>query len=317
MGRVLGLIHAGAGNDGRPSPCSGRLGRAARPRPRGRRQPLPDLFPVVSIPRRPGRDRPLGPREPRATSGRCSGGPRSTRGTTRARRRRSRTSTRSSPAIRISALPARPRLGLASTGPHARGEARLRAYVKARPDDPAGHIGAAKTAEALDDEDAALAHYQEVLRIDRDNVVGLQGLAAIRLRRRDPGGAISLLDRPSPGSRTIPRRITARAGRWIAWASREEAKKAFATQARLQKEQTRLERIRKGLVRDPNNVDLMAEAASWLLGHGYDEEGLVWAEKTLARRSGRADMLRLLADYYSKKGDPGRANFYRSQLPKG
>lgn len=191
------------------------------------------------------------------------------------------------------------------------------AYLKARPDDPDGHVGAAKSAEGLDDEDAALEHYEQVLKLDPNNVVGLLGVASIKIRRKDAKGALPLLDRAIAREPNDPEAYYRKGQALDRLGRREEAKTQFATQARLQKEQTQIENIRKGLVRDPNNVSLMADAAAWLLGHGYDEEGLVWAEKTLAKESGHLATLKLLADYYAKKGNAGRANFYRSQLPRG
>ena len=188
-------------------------------------------------------------------------------------------------------------------------------YRKVKPNDPEGLVGAAKAAEALDDEDQARDYYDRVLAIDPKNVVGLIGRAAIRIRRKEYAEAILLLDAaiqrepndPEPHYRKGE--ALARLGR------QEEANAEFATKARLQSEQEQLEKIRKGLVRNPTDVALMASAAEWLLGHGYEEEGVVWAEKALAREPGKVVVIRNLADYYTKKHQVGRANYYRFMLP--
>ncbi len=96
----------------------------------------------------------------------------------------------------------------------------------------------------------------------------------------------------------------------------EEAAKEFAERKRLQAEQEQIEKIRKGLVRDPDNPSLMADASAWLLDHGYTEQGLEWAGKLLAVQPGHVPTLRRLVHLHEKQGNVGLANFYRfRQLP--
>ena len=188
-------------------------------------------------------------------------------------------------------------------------------YLKVKPDDPEGLVGAAKTAESLDDEDQARDYYDRVLAIDPKNVVGLIGRAAIKIRRKEYAEAIVLLDAAIQREPNDPEPHY-RKGEALARLGRDEESKAeFAAKARLVSEQERLEKIRKGLVLNPTDVTLMASAAEWLLGHGYEEEGVVWAEKALAREPGRVAVIRNLADYYAKKNQVGRANYYRFMLP--
>ena len=56
------------------------------------------------------------------------------------------------------------------------------------------------------------------------------------------------------------------------------------------------------------------EAAEWLLNHGHDQEGLEWTTQILRDQAGHAPTLELLADYYQRKGETGRANYYQHLL---
>lgn len=188
-------------------------------------------------------------------------------------------------------------------------------YIAARPDDPKGHEGAAKTAEGLDDEDEALAHYEQTLKLKPDHVVALIGKAAIQIKRKQAAAALPLLDRAIALSPNDPEPHYHKGLALDRLGRREEAASEFATRVRLQKEQEEIENIRKRLVYTPNNVALIADAVAWLLGHGYDEMGLEWAEKALAKDPKHRATIKLLADFYRKKGDVGRANYYSTMLP--
>lgn len=191
-----------------------------------------------------------------------------------------------------------------------------RVYLKASPDDVEGLVGAAKAAEGLDEEDEALDFYERILDVQPGNTGGQIGKAAILLKRKDPRAALELLDKAIAADPHDPEPHYRRGQALERLGRRDEAEAAFAERRRLQKEQEQIEKIRKGLVRDPGNGQLMAEAAAWLLGHGYDEQGLEWAKKTLAARPDHAPTLKLLADHYQKAGNAALANFYRSQLPR-
>ncbi len=188
-------------------------------------------------------------------------------------------------------------------------------YIRARPDDPMGHIGAAKTLEGLDDEDGALDQYEKALAADPDSVLGLLGKASILIRRKAADRALPLIDRAIAREPNDPEGYYRRGQALDRLGRIEEAKASFATHKRYQDDQKRIETIRRGLVRDPNHIGLMYDAASWLLAHGNDEEGLSWAKLALDKSPRHAPTLDLLVSYYTRKGDPGRANFYRSQRP--
>lgn len=187
-------------------------------------------------------------------------------------------------------------------------------YLKARPDDPEALFGAAKTAEGLDEESDALAFYERILQVIPDDVRGLLGKSAILVNRKDFLGALALLD---VAIRHVPNDPEPhyRRGQALERLGRsDEARKEFAERKRLQSDQEKIENIRKGLVRNPNDFKLMSEATAWLLDHGYEEQGLEWAKKTLDAQPDHVPTLERLAEMHQKKGNVGLANFYRSQL---
>ena len=188
-------------------------------------------------------------------------------------------------------------------------------YLQAKPDDPEGLLGAAKTAEGLDDEDQALSYYDRVLELDAKNVVGLIGRASHLIGRKRYADALPLLDSAIKNAPNDPEPHYRKGQALDRLGRREEAEAEFAVRARLRTEQEQIEKIRKGLVRNPTDGVLMAAAAEWLLGHGYEEEGLDWAEKALARDPGQRKVIRTLADYFTRKNLVGRANYYRLMLP--
>jgi hypothetical protein len=50
-----------------------------------------------------------------------------------------------------------------------------------------------------------------------------------------------------------------------------------------------------------------------MVAHGRDDEGLRWARMILADAPDHPATNRLLADYHERRGEAGRANFYRLQ----
>jgi Tfp pilus assembly protein PilF len=65
------------------------------------------------------------------------------------------------------------------------------------------------------------------------------------------------------------------------------------------------------LLSDPNNSAIRFEVAKWMLENGHDEPGLKWTAEILRAEPRYSPTHRLLADYYQKHGDPGRANYHR------
>ena len=145
-------------------------------------------------------------------------------------------------------------------------------YLKARPDDPLGLEGAAKTAEGLDEgRRPRLLRSHPGGRPEERRRPDRAGLHAIR--RKDYADAIRLLDAAIAREPNDPEPHYRKGQALDRLGRHDEAQVEFAAKVRLQKEQEKQEKIRKGLVRNPDDVSLMASAAEWLLGHGYDAEG--------------------------------------------
>ena len=51
-----------------------------------------------------------------------------------------------------------------------------------------------------------------------------------------------------------------------------------------------------------------------MLAHGYDQEGLKWAQKILVEHPGHRETCLVLADYYERIGDWELAKSYRNQV---
>jgi hypothetical protein len=81
---------------------------------------------------------------------------------------------------------------------------------------------------------------------------------------------------------------------------------------RLRKEHRRMTEIRQALVGKPDDLNLRAEAAHWLLEHGHEQEGLEWTKLVLAKQPGHPETCALLAEYYRRKGNAGLANYYKT-----
>ncbi len=209
------------------------------------------------------------------------------------------------------------RLGLAESlqgeGRHADAAAEYDVYLQRNPNDASAHAAAGRNALDAGREDEAIRQLDRALELAPENVEALDGRAAIALRRRDFAGALPLLDRAitldpyNPELRYRRSLALDRLGRT------QEARAERDESERLRGEFAEMDKIRKALVKTPNDLDLQYRAAKWLLEHGHEDEGLVWARRAQEAGGSHAPTARLLADYYERKGDLGLANFYRLQ----
>jgi predicted Zn-dependent protease len=210
----------------------------------------------------------------------------------------------------------RARLGLAETlaqrGRHAEAEAEFAVYLARRPDDPAGHLGAGRSALELGEVDAATQHIDRALALNPEDVRALIERSGIDIRRGEAAAALARLDRAAridpydPDVRHRRAQVLALLGRPA------EAKAERERAARLKEDNERMNRIREGLLRSPGDRRLRREAAHWLIEHGHGEEGARWAREILRDDPADPAMNRLLAGYYQGLGNAGLANFYRA-----
>jgi tetratricopeptide (TPR) repeat protein len=187
-------------------------------------------------------------------------------------------------------------------------------YLARKPNDAAGYAGAGAVAAELGQTDLAIRYLDRALALDPKNLMALKERAALEIRNNRHERALDLLRRATEqdpyDTETLYRYgiALARSGR------SKEASAVQAQVARIRKEQEELDQIRIRLNANPNNNDLRAEIARWMLDHGHEEAGLQWTRTILTSMATHKPTLRLLADYYKRRGNAGLAQFYRLQL---
>jgi predicted Zn-dependent protease len=186
-------------------------------------------------------------------------------------------------------------------------------YLARAPDDPAAHLGLGRAYSELGDETAALRHLDRALELAPNDVPTLIERAQIDVRNGSFTRALDFLGRAAqvdpfePEVHYCQALVLNRQGR------RDEARAEQETCRRLRSDMARINEIRIGLVRDPNNRTLQYEAASWMILHGHPDEGLRWANRLLRLDPDHAPTHQLLADYYARQGQHGLANYHRFQ----
>jgi Flp pilus assembly protein TadD len=224
-------------------------------------------------------------------------------------------------ALRLDPTLDRARLGLADLlrSQHRLDEAgrEYAAYLGRRPDDPAGHVGLGVAALERGDVKAAARYLDKALNLAPDDPSALKQRAAVAVRAGDPEGAVRLLTRAIRADPLDEELLYARSLALKRLGRKEEAEADTRSLERLRKEQAEMVDIRDRLVGDPNNNELRSEVARWMFAHGRDEEALRWLRNILEAQPGHPAANRLLADYYDRKGEPGRANYHRLMATPG
>ena len=187
------------------------------------------------------------------------------------------------------------------------------AYIARKPEDPAGLVGAGQNAMERGRLAEAVKYFDAALAVDPRDPPALKERANIDFRAgrfeqaRDRFAAVVALDPYDPDVRySFGQTLKALKLPELAKAQEE----AFQ---RLKAEHARMAQVRSALVRDPKDPALRLEAARWLIAHGHDE-GVDWAQQLLADRPADVGALSVLAEYYERKQDFGKANYYRLAL---
>lgn len=185
------------------------------------------------------------------------------------------------------------------------------ALLERDPTNLQGLVGAGRVAILKGDLPAATRRFEAALKVDPKEKVALRELALIDLSGGRNAQAVARLRQAVEADPFDPeiRYTYSRALKALGETDRA-AEEAAATE-RLKKEQQRVIDLRQDLVQHPDDVDLRAEAAKWLIEHGHEKEGLEWTALILKQKPGHPATCRLLVDYYTRQGKLGLANFYR------
>jgi Flp pilus assembly protein TadD len=207
------------------------------------------------------------------------------------------------------------RLGLAEQLSKARrfddAEQEYHTYLERNPKDATALVGLGQNFFQRGDLDAATQHFEAALAIDPREPDALKELGQIDMRLgrfQTACNRFALLAEIQPYEYEI--HYTYAQALKLAG---DEARSRIETQlaARLRDEQDRILQLRASLLRDPKNLGVRFEVAKWMLANGHDREGLNWTAEILRAEPHHAPTHRILADYYQKQGNAGRANYHR------
>ncbi|MFO0953801.1 MAG: tetratricopeptide repeat protein [Isosphaeraceae bacterium] len=189
--------------------------------------------------------------------------------------------------------------------------AEFAAYLSRHPDDASALTGLGTIETERGDLDAAAGHLDRALKIAPADPKALKNRALIDLRRGDAATAVEKLTRAFQADPLDDESLYHRSLAYRRLGKTAEAQADTAALDRLRKDQAEVAGLREKVARDPNDDEATCAVAAWMFAHGRDEEGLVWAGNLLDRRPTHPGVNRLLAGYYDRKGDPGRANYHR------
>jgi Flp pilus assembly protein TadD len=187
------------------------------------------------------------------------------------------------------------------------------AYLALEPDSAAGHLGAGRNLMETGDVAAATRHLDRAAALDPKDPSVPKELAELSIRRGDFAAALAHLDRAVRLDPDDPITRDRRAVALMRLGRTDEARAEQAAAKRVRVDLAQVNDLREKLIKSPHDRSLQIEAARWMFGHGHDAEGVRWAEQVLREAPGNPEASRLLADYYRRQGNPGRANFYRLQ----
>ena len=187
------------------------------------------------------------------------------------------------------------------------------AYLYQKPDDAAGHLGAGRNALGLGDFASAAARLDRALELEPDNAEAHQSRAKLDLSQGDLDAALKHLDlsinlRPyEPAAHYSRKMVLTRLGRG------DEAVAEQRAIDGLKADLDGMETLQAQLVKSPKDVALQHRLAFWMFAHGFDAEGVKWAQKILIDHPRHRETCALLADYFERRGDLTSAGRYRAE----
>jgi tetratricopeptide (TPR) repeat protein len=190
------------------------------------------------------------------------------------------------------------------------------ALLAVHPNDAAGHAGAGRNAAMLGDETAAISHLERALALDPNNASAHLERAKIDLRRNEPGAALAHLDRVVVLTPFNPDVHYQRSLALKRLGKSDESSQEHAIFAGLSRDQREREELQERLAVSPDDPKLESQLARWMLAHGYDQEGVNWANKILIDHPGHPETCLVLADYYERLGRWEVAKSYKGQITR-
>ncbi len=198
-------------------------------------------------------------------------------------------------------------------------------YMKLKPDDPEGFVGAGRTALVLGQSDVAAGYFDRALELDPKEIVALKERGTIDLKNRKFASAcdrfrkVLAIDPYDPDThynlaRALQRLGDEAQGRGdsaTAQSLQDEARAADALAQSLRGDHTQMADMQSALVTRPKDLELRLKIARWLLEHGRDEQGLSFCELILKDHPGNPTAIDLLIRHYDRIKDVGKANYYR------
>ena len=184
--------------------------------------------------------------------------------------------------------------------------------LEANPKSVKGHAGAGQIALLKGDLQGAIRHFEEALAHDPNQTVALRELGLIDLKY---GRVTRACERLKKAIELEPEDTALRYSYANALGmAGDKAQAAIETAAieQLRKDQKEIARLREDLAQHPHDLELRSNVAKWLIEHNHDKEGLEWTRLILVEHPGHPPTCKLLADYYTRKGNAGLANYYRT-----
>ena len=187
-----------------------------------------------------------------------------------------------------------------------------RTYLRRNPTDAAALVGLGRNAFQDGDIDGAIKQFEAALKVNPRQRDALKELAQLDMRfgRFDQAcRRLELLTQIDPFDHEV-RYSYAQALRMVGQTEKSRAENERAAQLRNDHEQ--LVRLRSNIVQDPDDLKSRFAVARWMLTHGHADEGLKWTREILRVAPRHAATHQALADYYTKLGDSGLANYHRT-----
>ncbi len=191
------------------------------------------------------------------------------------------------------------------------------AYLKRRPKDTAAFLGLGRNAFQQGKIEDALRYWETAFETNPRDPQTLKELGQLDLRLArvlEACKRLKLLSEIEPFDHEV-RYSYAQALKLAS--NPDQARKELEQATRLRKERDQIIQLRYIVLKNPSDLDTRFQVAKWMMEHGREDEGLKWTKEILRANPRHAQTHGALADYFSKHGEPGLANFHRLSAQDG